>query len=63
MAKFLSDSNRERRITLEKINKWCYERVSHLSLRGQNQAAQALTEEHMEILQNIKPENMLWMEH
>ena len=47
---------------LQEINAWCYKRASHLSLTGNDQAAQALTEEHMESLQNVKPENMLWVE-
>ena len=46
---------------LQEITAWCYKRVSHLSLTGNDQAAQALTEEHMESLQNVKPENMLWV--
>ena len=48
--------------TLLEINKWCYKRASHLSLTGHNSAAQALTDEHMESLQNAKPENTLWVE-
>ena len=47
--------------TLREINAWCYRRASHLSLTGHDQAAQALTEEHMEALQNAKPEKMLWI--
>ena len=47
--------------TLQEINRWCYQRASHLSLTGQDQAAQALTEEHMESLQGVKTENMLWV--
>ena len=47
--------------TLREINAWCYQRASHLSLTGHDQAAQALTEEHMESLQNINPENTLWV--
>ena len=46
--------------TLREINAWCYRRASHLSLTGHDQAAQALTEEHMESLQNAKPEETLW---
>ena len=46
---------------LRDINAWCYKRASHLSLIGNDRAAQALTEEHMESLQNIKPEDMLWV--
>ena len=49
--------------TLREICTWCYERASHLSLTGQEQAAQALTEEHMESLQNTIPEKTLWVGH
>ena len=54
-------NNRLREKTLHEINAWCYQRASHLSLNGNEKAAQALTEEHMEILQNAKPDNMLWV--
>ena len=47
---------------LQEINAWCYKRASHLSLTGNDQAAQAVTEEHMESLQNVKTENILWVE-
>ena len=50
-----------RKRTLSNIEAWCYQRASHLSLNGNEQAAQAITEEHMETLQSIKPENLLWM--
>ena len=46
---------------LLEINAWCYQRVSHLSLTGHDEAAQALTEEHMETLKNIRLENTLWI--
>ena len=49
--------------TLREINAWCYRRESHLSLTGHDKAAQALTEEHMEALQNAKPEETLWVEN
>ena len=47
--------------TLREINAWCYERASHLSLTSHDKEAQALTEEHMESLQNAKAEKMLWV--
>ena len=47
--------------TMQEINAWCYRRASYLSLTGHEQAAQALTEEHMESLQNAKPEETLWV--
>ena len=46
---------------LREINTWCYERASHLSLTGHDKEAQALTEEHMESLQNARPEKILWI--
>ena len=58
----MSNDDQLRSKTLREINAWCYERASHLSLTGQDQAAQALTEEHMESLQNAKPEKTLWVE-
>ena len=57
----MSNDDQLRSKTLRAINAWCYERASHLSLTGQDQAAQALTEEHMELLQDTKPEKMLWV--
>ncbi|QNJ03484.1 hypothetical protein [Synechococcus sp. PROS-U-1] len=47
--------------TLNEIKDWCFRRASHLSLEGQHQAAQALTNEHMETLKKIRPEKMLWL--
>ena len=47
--------------TLREINAWCYRRASHLSLTGNDKKAQALTEEHMESLQNARPEKILWI--
>ena len=49
--------------TLREITVWCYKRASHLSITGHEKAAQALTEEHMELLQNVNPENLLWVEN
>ena len=57
----MDKKHRQRNKTLQEINEWCYRRASHLSLTGNEQAAQALTEEHMETLQNAKPDNMLWV--
>ena len=63
IAKQMYKNNRLRSNTLQKINAWCYRRASHLSLTGHEQAAQALTEEHMESLQNASPKNTLWLEN
>ena len=59
----MDNTNRLRNKTLIEINEWCYERASQLSITGHDKAAQALTEEHMESLQNVNPENLLWVEN
>ena len=59
----MNDTDQLRKKTLQEINTWCYERASHLSITGQDDAAQALTEEHMESLQNINPENIMWVKN
>jgi hypothetical protein len=57
----MNKNDQQRSKTLREINAWCYERASHLSLTGHDKEAQALTEEHMESLQNAKAEKMLWV--
>ena len=57
----MDEINQRRKKTLQEINKWCYQRASHLSTTGRDKAAQALTDEHMESLQNVNAENMLWV--
>ena len=59
----MNNINQLRNETLQEINAWCYQRASHLSITGHDNAAQALTEEHMELLQDINPENVLWLEN
>ena len=59
----MDNTNRLRNKTLQEINEWCYERASQLSITGHDKAAQALTEEHMESLQNVNPKNILWVEN
>ena len=59
----MNNSNPRRNKTIQEINAWCYQRASHLSVTGHDKAAQALTEEHMESLQEVNPENLLWIEN
>ena len=59
----MSNNEQFRNRTLQEINAWCYQRASHLSITGHDKAAQALTEEHMESLQNVNPGNLLWVEN
>ena len=58
----MNNNDQLRNKTIREINAWCYQRASRLSINGHNKAAQALTEEHMELLQNIKTEDLLWIE-
>jgi len=58
----MNNNDQPRNRTLEEINAWCFQRASHLSIAGHEKAAQALTEEHMESLQNVNPEDLLWVE-
>ena len=55
----MDNINQLRNKTLQEINAWCYQRASHLSITGHDKAAQALTEEHMELLHDVNPENVL----
>ena len=57
----MNNNDQPRNQVLREINAWCYERASYLSLRGHDQEAQALTDEHMESLQDVKPESTLWV--
>ena len=59
----MNNNDQLRNKTLQEINAWCYKRASHLSITGHDKAAQALTEEHMESLQNVNPDNLLWVEN
>ena len=59
----MNNTNELRNKTLHEINSWCYQRASHLSITGHDKEAQALTEEHMESLRNVNPENILWVEN
>ena len=62
-SKPMNNINQLRNKTLQEINAWCYQRASHLSITGHDKAAQALTEEHMESLQNVNAENILWIKN
>ena len=59
----MNNNDQIRDKTLEEINTWCLQRVSHLSITGHDKAAQALTEEHMESLQNVNAEDLLWVKN
>ena len=62
-SKSMKNTNQHRNKTLQEINTWLYQRTSHLSITGHDKAAQALTEEHMESLQDVNPEKLLWIKN
>ena len=59
----MTNNPRLRDNTLEDIKAWCFPRVSLRPITGRDKAAQALTEEHMESLQNVNPEDLLWVKN
>ena len=56
-----SDINLKQQVALTEIRDWCMSRISLLSLADDYQDAQALTQEHMEMLRMINPDKTLWM--
>ena len=50
-----------RSFKLQTLQRWCLERISFLSLSGRDPDAQAITEEHLELLKGIENEPILWM--
>ena len=46
---------------LTKLRDWCMDRISFLSLRGSDLDAQAITNEHLEILRSVDSESTLWL--
>ena len=48
-------------MSLNSVRDWCMRKISLHSLEGEHPNAQAITEEHMEILMNINPDEVLWM--
>ena len=61
----MTDSNEDqdmaRQLNQKKLHQWCLARISILSLRGHDHEAQAVTEEHMEMLKETKSETTFWM--
>lgn len=58
-----SDQNIESRRSLRLIslNAWCMQRISMLSLSGDHAEAQAMTNEHIENLENTNTDATLWI--
>ena len=60
MATPEANPQRARLVSLKALQDWCMTRISMLSLSGEDENAQALTEEHMEILQRVDLTSILW---
>lgn len=50
-----------REIQLSLLRQWCMERISLHSLSGDHDDAQALSDEHMEMLMGANEQHTLWM--
>lgn len=51
----------KRTLNLTELRDWCMERISYLSLHGGDIDAQAITDEHLELLRCVDSETTLWM--
>ena len=61
MAATPSNPSKVRLQKLTKLRDWCMGRISFLSLRGSDLDAQAITNEHLEILRSVDSESTLWL--
>ena len=52
---------KQRNQQLHLLQTWCMARISRLSLEQANEDANALTAEHLELLQCSNPTTTLWM--
>ena len=50
-----------RQMQLKSLHNWCMDKISFHSLSGDHNDAQAITEEHMEMLMEPNAECTLWM--
>ena len=48
-------------MSLNSVRDWCMKKISLHSLEGEHANAQAITEEHMEMLMNVNPDEVIWM--
>ena len=59
--KQIQDRIKHRHQQLQRLQNWCMDRISHLSLHQSIEDATALTAEHLELLKSIDQSEMLWM--
>ena len=56
------DPIKHRHQQLQRLQNWCMDRISHLSLHHSIEDATALTAEHLELLKSIDQAEALWMD-
>lgn len=56
-----NNTNLNKHLELTALRDWCMDRIAWHSLAGAHDDAQAMTEEHMEMLKEVNPRKMLWM--
>ncbi|MAR08392.1 MAG: hypothetical protein CL681_01555 [Blastopirellula sp.] len=61
MANSNSKKTLGRTVNLITLRDWCMARISLHSLAGAHYDAQAITDEHMEMLKQIDTDSTLWM--
>ena len=52
---------KQREMHLKTLRRWCMDRISIHSLSGEHEDAQAISDEHMEMLMGANEEHTLWM--
>ena len=57
----IQDPIKHRHQQLQRLQNWCMDRISHLSLHQSIEDATALTAEHLELLKSIDQSETLWM--
>ena len=57
----IQDPIKHRHQQLQRLQNWCMDRISHLSLHQSIEDATALTAEHLELLKSIDQAETLWM--
>ena len=57
----IQDRIKHRHQQLQRLQNWCMDRISHLSLHQSLEDATALTAEHLELLKSINQAETLWV--
>ena len=57
----IQDRIKHRHQQLQRLQNWCMDRISHLSLHQSIEDATALTAEHLELLKSIDQAEALWV--